>query len=67
MKLRGMEAELRSNTAKKEQLEADIALCSIKLVRDHLLHMCHLSGVAHYQATSAVGGVLGSLLPMCYE
>lgn len=33
MKLAGMEAELRSNTAKKEQLEADIGLCSVKLVR----------------------------------
>ena len=32
IKLAGMEAELRSNTAKKEQLEADIALCSVKLV-----------------------------------
>lgn len=60
MKLTGMEAELRSNTAKKEQLEADIALCSIKLVRDPLQNVC----VAHCQATSAVGGVLRSLLPM---
>ena len=67
MKLTGMEAELRSNTAKKEQLEADIALCSIKLVRDPLQHVCHLSSVAHCQVTSAVGGMLLSLLPMCYH
>ena len=38
MKLAGMEAELRSNTAKKEQLEADIALCSVKLVRRPRMH-----------------------------
>ena len=46
MKLAGMEAELRSNTAKKEQLEADIVLCSVKLERAEKL----LGGLAGEQA-----------------
>ena len=46
MKLAGMEAELRSNTAKKERLEADIALCSVKLERAEKL----LGGLGGEQA-----------------
>lgn len=32
-KLAAMESELAANTAKKERLEAEIALCSVKLER----------------------------------
>ncbi len=32
-RLAGMEAELRGNTERRARLEADIALCSVKLVR----------------------------------
>jgi hypothetical protein len=32
-RLAGMEAELKANTEKKERLEAEIELCSIKLKR----------------------------------
>lgn len=32
-KLGAMEADLRTNTKKKERLEAEVALCSVKLER----------------------------------